>query len=141
MRPHAWACFQSYASYCESRPVEFSTISKQLTDLKNPLVWATKQSWYGTGVIADAEANALIAKLDKLHLQYSMASRMERKRQSEVDGEPDAKITLQQFHEVIDALEDDLHERLAGVDFADISREDKLEVAECLLMKLSLIHI
>ena len=130
--------FESYASYCESRPVEFSTISKQLTDLKNPLVWATKQNWYGAGVIADAEANALIAKLDKLHSQYSMASRMERKRQSEVDGEPDAKITLQQFHEVIDALEDDLHERLAGVDFADISREDKLEVAECLLMKLSM---
>ena len=129
--------FVSYAKYLQDRPVEFSTISKQLTDLKNPLEWATKHRWPERGVLKSTRALSLITKLDTLQSHYAKASKKEKRRRQEVDGTPPPAITLQEFWGVVQALEDELLVRLNGVDSAEISNADKLEVAECLLMKLA----
>ena len=143
-RSHFDEIFTAYAQYArEERGNACTNVAKQLSELKHAVQWASCQKWKW-GVCNEEVSHDILKKLSTLQSQYSNAGTVEVNRKREASrlsrSNDDNGITLQAYSEHVNQLESKLSTKFNELEHpceaSEASDEDKLAVADCLLLKL-----
>ena len=136
--------FTAYAKYCSEERGNASTfVAKQLSELKHAVEWASIQQWEW-GQCKHETSTSILSKLSTLQLQYSAHGTVENKRKREAStfavAHDIGSVTLEEYSTHVDQLESAIHAKFDLYDdpskICEAPDEDKLLVAECLLLKL-----
>ena len=143
-KPHFDEIFTAYGQYArEERGNACTNVAKQLGELKHAVQWASCQKW-SWGSCKKKVSHAILNKLSILQSQYTNAGTVEVNRKREANrlllSNDDNGVTLQAYTEHVDQMESKLFAKFGELEHpeeaSEASDDDKLAVAECLLLKL-----
>ncbi len=135
---HFDAVYTTYAEYLHhTRQNSLSYIAKQLGDLRHAILWTACHEQQ-MGYEDHANMAVILTKLAALRRQYTAEGTKATKRRREiVDDQPPSDIPLKSFRDEVVKLEANLLARVGDHVFEDFTDEERLEVAECLMLKMS----